>query len=99
MAIPKLKDVTIHSLNTKPRNINKNYPWSMSDLLKIILMITSTIIGIVFIVIMLYLRMSGNCVLSGKHLNEKRKSKSFSQHSNDKGISMKELNCPPNSAV
>ena len=93
-----MKDVTIHSLNAKLRKINKNYPWSMPDWLKIILTITSSIIGIVFIVIMLYLRRSGNCVLLGKHLNKRKKPKSVSQDSHDKGIVMKELKHPPNSA-
>ena len=75
----------------KLTKIKKNYPWWMSDWLKIILTITSTVIGIVFIVIMIYLRRPGNCVLSGKHLYKRRKSKSISQHSCDKGIAMKEL--------
>ena len=72
--ISKMKDVMIHSLNAKLRKINKNYPWSMSHWLKIILMITSKIIGIVFIVIMICLRRSGNCMLLEKHLNKRRKS-------------------------
>ena len=71
----------------------------MPDWLKIILNITSTIIGIVFIVIMIYLRKFGSCMLLGKHLNKRRKPKFISQHSNDKGIAMKELKCSPNSAV
>ena len=93
-----MKDVMIHSLNAKLRRINKNCSWSLPDWLKIILTITFTIIGIVFIVIMIYLR-SGNCMLLDKHLNKRRKSKSISQNSHDKGIAMKELNCSPNSAV
>ena len=52
-----MKQVMIHFLNTKLRKINRNYPWSMPDWLKIILMITSTIIDIVFIVIMIYHRL------------------------------------------
>ena len=99
MEIPLMKEVTIHSLNTKLRKINRNYPWAMPDCLKIVLMITSTIIGIVSIVIIIYLRRTGNCMLSGKHLNKRRKLKPISQHSHDKGIAMKELNCPPNSTV
>ena len=62
-------------------------------------MITSTTIGIMFIVIMIYLRMSDNCMLLEKHLNKRRKSKSISQHSHDKGIAMKEMNSSPNSGV
>ena len=97
--IPKMKHVTIHSLNAKLRKINKTYPWSMPDWLKIILTITSTIIGTVFIVILIYLRRSGNCVLFGKHLKKKRKSKSISQHSHDEGIVMKELKHSPDTVV
>ena len=78
-----MKEVTIYSLNAKLRKINKNYPWSMPDWFKIILTITSTIIGIVFIVIMIYLRRSGNCVLFRKHLSKRKNSKSISQHSHD----------------
>ena len=32
--IPKMQEVIIHSLNTKLRKINRNYPWSMPDCLK-----------------------------------------------------------------
>ena len=63
--IPEIQEVTMHSPNTKLREINRNYPWSMPDWLKIVLMITSTIIGIVFIVVMIYLRRTGNCILWG----------------------------------
>ena len=79
--IPKVKDVTMHLLNAKLRKINKNYPRSMPDWLKIILMITTTIISIVFVVIMIYLRRSGICLLLGKHLNKRRKFKSICQYS------------------
>ena len=92
--IPKMKEVMIHSLNAKLRKINKTYPWSMQDWLKIILTITSTVIGIVFIVIMIYLRRSGNCMFWGKHLNI-----NLSVSTLHKGIAMKELICPPNSTV
>ena len=87
--IPEMQEVTIHSLNTKLREINRNYPWLMPDWLKIVLRITSTIIGIVFLVVVIYLRKTGNCMLLGKHLNKKRKSKSV-----NKGIELKELNFP-----
>ena len=93
-----MQEVTIHSLNTKLREINRNYPWSMPDWLKIVLMITSTIIGIVFIVVMIYLR-TGNCMLLGKHLNKRRKSKSIIQHAHNKGIELKILNCPQKSTM
>ena len=94
-----MKDVMMHSLNAKLRKINKNYPWSMPNWLNIILMIASTIIGIVLIVIMIYHTRSGNCMLFGKHLNKRRTSKSISQHSHDKGIAMKELKHSPNTAM
>ena len=60
--IPKMQEVTIHSLNTKLREMNRNYPWSVPDWLKIVLMITFTIIGIVFIIVMIYLKRTGNCI-------------------------------------
>ena len=88
-----MEEVTLHSLNIKLREINRNYPWLMPDLLKIVLTITSTIIAIVFVVIVVYLRRTGNCMLSGKHLNKKRKSKTSSQIPHNKGIELKELNC------
>ena len=99
METPKIEEVTIHSLNTKLRKIKRNYPWSMPDWLKIVLMITSTIIGIVFVVIIIYCRRTGNCMPLEKHLNKRRKSKSISQQSHDKGIAMKELNFLQNSTV
>ena len=63
------------------------------DWLKIVIMITSTIIGIVVMIVMICLRRTGNCMLLGKLLNKKRKSKSISQLPYKKGIEMKELNC------
>ena len=89
MEIPELKEVTIHSLNTKLRKISGNYPHSILDWLKIVLMITSPIIGIVFVVIMIYHIRTGNCMLLGKHLNKRRKSISISQLSHNKGIPLK----------
>ena len=71
----------------------------MPDSLKIVLMVTSTIIGIVFVVVMIYLRRTGNCMLLGKHLNKKRKSKSISQFSHNKSINLKELNFPQKSTT
>ena len=65
----------------------------MPDWLKIVLMITPTIIGTVLVVVVIYLRRTGNCKLSGKHLNKKRKSQSISQLPHNKGIELKELNC------
>ena len=97
--IPEMQEVTIHSLNAKLREINRNYPRSMPDWLKIVLTITSTIIGIVFVVVMIYLRRTGNCMLLGKHLNKRRKSKSISQLSYNKGIELKELNCSQKSTM
>ena len=69
--ILKMQEVTIHSLNTTLREINRNYPWLMPDWMKIVLMVTSTIIGIVFMVIVIYLRRTSNCMLLQKHLNKK----------------------------
>ena len=43
--IPEMQKATIHSVKTKVREINRNYPWWMPDWLKIVLMITSTIIA------------------------------------------------------
>ena len=97
--LPEMQEVSIHLLNTKLREIDRNYPWSMPDWLKIVLMITSTIIGIVFIVVMIYLSRTGNSMISGKHLNKRKKSKSNSQHSHNKGIELKELNCPQKSTM
>ena len=71
----------------------------MPDWLKIVLMVTSTIMGIVFIIVMIYLRRTGNCVLLGKHLNKRRKSKSISKPSHHKGIELKELDCPQKSTM
>ena len=86
--IPEMQEVTIYSLNTKHREINRNYPWLMPDWLKKVLTIMSTFIGTVFVIVIIYLRRTSNCILSGKHLNKKRKSKSI-----NKGIELKELNC------
>ena len=97
--IPKMQEVTLHSLNAKLKEINSNYPWSMPDWLKIGLTITSTIVGVVFMVVMIYLRRTGNCMLLGKHLNKKSKSKSISRLPHNKGIELKELNCPQKSTM
>ena len=91
-----MQEVTIPSLNTKLREINRNYPWSMPDWLKIVLTITASIIGIVFMVVMIYLRRTGNCMLLEKHLNKRRKSNSLPHN---KGIELKELNCPQKSTM
>ena len=65
----------------------------MPDWLKILLTITSTIIGIVFVVVTIYIRRTANCMLSGKHLNKKKKFKSISQLPHNKGIELNELKC------
>ena len=41
----------------------------------------------------------GNYMLLGKHLNKRRKSESISQLPHNKGIELKELNCPQKSAM
>ena len=66
--IPEMQEVTIHSLDIKYIEINRNYSWLMPDWLKIVLMVTSTIIGIVFVVVIIYLRRTGTCMLLEKHL-------------------------------
>ena len=91
--MPEIQEVTIHSLKTKLKEINRNYPWLMPDWLKIVLTVTSTIIGIVFVVV-IYLRRTSNCMLSGKHLNKKRKSKSIIKALNWKNwIALRNLQC------
>ena len=47
-AIPEMQEVTIHSLNTTLREINRYYPWFMPDWMNIVLTFISTIIGILF---------------------------------------------------
>ena len=83
--IPEMQEVTIYSLNTKLRENNKKN--------------SSNIIGIAFVVVMIYLRRTGNCMLSGKHLNKRRKSKSIRQLTHNKGIKLKGLNYPQKSAM
>ena len=65
----------------------------MPEWLKILLMITSTIIGIVFVVVVLYHKKTSNGKLSEKHLNKKEKSKSLGQYPHIEDIELKEMNC------
>ena len=88
-----MQEITMHSLNTSLREINQNYPSLMQYWLKILLTITSALIGIVFMAVVMYLKKTGNCRLLEKHLNKKGKSKSIGQFPHDKGIELKQLNC------
>ena len=72
--IPEMAEVTVHTMSTKLQEINKNYPYTMLDWLKIMLTITSTIIAITVLVVVIYAKKSGNC-LHEKHLNSNRKNK------------------------
>ena len=69
-----MTEVTVHTLSTKPQDINRKYPYTMPDWLNIMLNITSTIIAIIVIVVLMYTKKSGNCV-HGKHLQNNRKNK------------------------
>ena len=72
--IPEMAKVTVHTLSNKLQEINRNYPYTMPDWLKIMLTITSTIIAIIVIVVLIYVKKSGNC-LHRKHLQNNRRSK------------------------
>ena len=67
-----MAEVTVHTLNTKLKEINRNYPYTMPDWFKIMLTVTSTIIAIIVVVVVIYAKKSGNC-LCGKHLQNNRK--------------------------
>ena len=67
-------EVTVQSLSTKFQVINKDYPYTVPDWLKITLTITSTIIAIMVVVVLIYAKKSSNC-LSGKHLWNNKKNK------------------------
>ena len=72
--IPKMEEVTVQSLSTKIHNINRNYPNTLPDWLKIMLTVTSTVIAIIIIEVIIYVKKSGNCLL-GKHQQNNRKNK------------------------
>ena len=72
--IPEMAEVTVHTLSTTLQEINRNYPYTMLDWLKIMLTITSTVIAIIVVVVVIYAKKSGNC-LCGKHLQNNRKNK------------------------
>ena len=76
--IPKIAEVTVQSLSTKLKNINKNYPYTIPDRLKIMLTVTSTVTIIIVVAIIIYLKKSGNCLVR-KHLwNNKKNEKTTS---------------------
>ena len=66
-----MAELTAQSFSTKPQEINRNYPYIMPDWLKIMLTVTSTVIAIIFIAVIIYIKKSGNCLL-GKHLKKQK---------------------------
>ena len=72
--IPEIAEVTVHTLSTKLHDFNRNYPHTMPDWLKSMLTIISTAIAVIVIVVFIYAKKSGNCLL-GKHLWNNRKNK------------------------
>ena len=72
--IPKMAAVSVQSWSTNLQEINRNYPYIMPDWLKIMLTVTSTVIAIIFMVVIIYIEKSGNCLLR-KHLQNNRKNK------------------------
>ena len=69
--IPEMAEVIVHILNNKCHEINRNYPYTMPDWLKIMLTVTSTILAIILVVVVIYAKKSGNC-LCGKHRTTER---------------------------
>ena len=72
--IPKMAEVTVQSLSTKLQDINRNHPYTMPDWLKIMLSVTSTVIAIIIIAVIIYVKISGNCH-HGKCSQNNRKNK------------------------
>ena len=72
--IPKMVEVTVQSLSTKLQDINRNYPYTMPDWLKIMLTVTYTVIAITIIAVIIYVKKSANC-LPRKHLQNNSKKK------------------------
>ena len=68
-------EVMVHTLNNKLQEINRNYPYTMPDCLKIMFTITSIIIAIIVVVEVIYAMKPGNC-LCRKCLQNNRKNKS-----------------------
>ena len=62
-----MAEVTVHSMSTKLQDIDRSYPYTMPDWLKIMLTVTSTVIAIIVIAVTIYVKKSGKCVF-GKHL-------------------------------
>ena len=70
--IPEMAEVTMHTLSTKLQEIDRNYPYTMPDWLKIMLTFTSTVLAIIVIVVLIYTKKSSNC-LCGKTPTEQQK--------------------------
>ena len=72
--IPKMAEETFHTLSNKLQDINGNYPYTMQDWLKVMLTVTSTVVAIIVIAVIIYVKKSGNCLLR-KHLWNNRNNK------------------------
>ena len=72
--IPDMAEVTVHTLSNKCQEINRKYPYTMPDWLKIMLTITSIVIAIIVVVVVVYAKKSGNC-LCEKHLQNNGKNR------------------------
>ena len=72
--IPEKAEVKVQTLSTMLQDINRNYPYTMPDWLKIMLTVTSTVIAIIVIAVLIYAEKSGNCLLR-KHLWSNRYNK------------------------
>ena len=55
-----MAEVTVQSLSIKLQDINRNYPYTMPDWLKIMHTVSSIVIAIVIIAVLMYARKSGN---------------------------------------
>ena len=73
--IPKIAEVTVQLLSTKLQDINRNYPYTIPDWLKIMLTVTSTVIAIIIIAVIIYVKKSGNCLLRKLLQNSRKKKK------------------------
>ena len=89
--LPEMAEVMVHTLNSKLQTINRNYPYTMPDWLKVILTVTSTVIAIIVVVVVIYAMKSGY-YLCGKHLQNNRKNKDI----NLDEFELKEISKPHN---
>ena len=88
-----MQEVTIYSLNTKLREINKSFPLVDARLAE------NTTNDYLYhyrnnVCDCCNLKKTGNCKLSEKHLNKKGKSKSIGQFPHNEGIELKDLDIP-----